>query len=146
MPRTPQESSAGLLLAVQHAQHAVRQTNLYPPRPGLSLTPDETLTLRPTARGGTIANMQSPVKLVCEGVSGQPHSPRTVAQFRHDGDGWARVHNEGPHDPLLWMDGEVVARHALSCDRCSYDGYFKPEKLYPLLDEARTRGWMPVPR
>lgn len=91
--------------------------------------------------------MQSKVKLVCEGVGGHTHSPRTVAQFRHDGDGWARVHNEGPMDPLLFEPtGEVVTRHSIKCDRCSYDGYFKPERLYPLLDEARTRGWMPVPR
>lgn len=94
---------------------------------------------------GIIANMQSTVKVICEGAGSYTHKPRTVAQFRHD-DGWARAHNEGPTDPLLWgPDGEVTQNHQLDCDRCSYSGYFKPDKLYPLLDEARTRGWMPVP-
>lgn len=89
--------------------------------------------------------MESTVKLICEGAGSYTHKPRTVAQFRHD-DGWARVFNEGKPDPLLWEPtGEVTARHSLDCDRCSYSGYFKPETLYPLLDAARTRGWMPVP-
>jgi hypothetical protein len=94
--------------------------------------------------------MSFTVKLVCEGVGGSPHAPRTVAQFRHDGDDWARVHNEGGPDPILLEPTgetfEVSMRHALECDRCSYDAYFKPEKLYPQLDAARARGWMPVPR
>lgn len=97
---------------------------------------------------GTIAYMESTVKVICEGAGSYTHKPRTVAQFRYD-DGWARVHNEGKPDPLL-MDPagesfEVITRHALDCDRCSHDGYFTPDRLYPLLDAARTRGWMPVP-
>jgi hypothetical protein len=89
--------------------------------------------------------MESAVKVICEGARSYTHKPRTVAMFRHD-DGWARIHNEGSTDPLLWgPDGEVTQNHQLACDRCSYRGYFKPDKLYPLLDEARTQGWMPVP-
>jgi hypothetical protein len=90
------------------------------------------------------------VKLICQGTARSAHPARTVAQFRYDEveyGGWARVHNEGPRDPILLRpDGEVSQNHQLICDRCSYDGYFKPERLYPLLDEARARGWMPVPR
>ncbi|WP_456286250.1 hypothetical protein M1D46_00535 [Microbacterium sp. JZ70] len=94
--------------------------------------------------------MQPTTKLVCEGTAARPHDPRTVAYFRHEDDGWARVYPEeraGHREPLLFEPtGEVTMRHSIKCDWCSYDGYFKPEKLYPMLDRARARGWMPVPR
>ncbi|WP_347756822.1 hypothetical protein [Agrococcus sp. ProA11] len=91
--------------------------------------------------------MESVVKVFCEGVGHTSHDPLTLALFRDDGDGWARVHNEGDSDPILWEpSGEVSIRHTLDCDRCPYKGYFKPETLYPQLDAARARGWMPAPR
>jgi hypothetical protein len=90
--------------------------------------------------------MQSSVKVLCEGGTAAPHEEIVVGHFRIIDGGWARVFNKGDRDPLLWgPDGEVSARHAMPCPRCTYDGYFKPETLYPLLDEARERGWMPAP-
>lgn len=87
--------------------------------------------------GGIIAYMESAVKVICEGAGSYTHKPRTVAIFRHD-DGWARVHNEGPTDPLLWgPDGEITTGHQLKCDRCTRDDYYKEERLYPELDKAR---------
>ncbi|QYG11517.1 hypothetical protein [Microbacterium sp. PAMC22086] len=88
--------------------------------------------------------MQSTVKLVCHGTGAYVHKPRTVAQFGHDGDGWARIRNEGPIDPLLFVDGEVVQNHQLTCDRCTRDDYYTPDQLYPELDKVRTAGRVEV--
>ncbi|MDZ8200634.1 hypothetical protein RZO50_03865 [Microbacterium sp. SSW1-59] len=82
--------------------------------------------------------MQFRVKVLCHGAGNYQHKPRTVAQFRYD-EGWARVHNEGPMDPLVWLPtGDVSQRHALICDRCTRTDYYTPERLYPLLDELRS--------
>ena len=86
------------------------------------------------------------VRVLCEGTPAAPHEALVVGHFQKLDGGWARVFNQGDRDPLLWgPDGEVSMRHSLACQRCSYDGYFKPEKLYPLLDAASARGWMPAP-
>lgn len=90
---------------------------------------------------GTMLYMESTVKAFCEGVGNYRHKPRTVAQFRYNEveyGGWARVHNEGPRDPiLLRSDGEVSQNHQLICDLCTRDDYYTPEQLYPELDKAR---------
>lgn len=79
-------------------------------------------------------------KLICEGVGNYEHDARTVAQFRYD-DGWARIHNEGPIDPILWLPtGEITRGHQLSCDRCTRDDYYRAERLYTVLDKARAEG------
>lgn len=78
--------------------------------------------------------------LICEGVGRYKHAARTVAQFRYD-DGWARIHNEGPLDPILWLPtGEITQGHQLKCDLCTRDDYYRAERLYPVLDKARTEG------
>lgn len=80
------------------------------------------------------------VKLTCEGVGGYTHKERTVAQFRYD-DGWARTHNEGALDPILWEPtGEMRANHSVKCDRCPRDDYYRDDQLYPVLDKERAEG------
>ena len=91
--------------------------------------------------GCIIAAMTITVKkLICEGVGRYAHDARTVAQFRFD-DGWARVHNEGPMDPILWLPtGEITQGHQLSCDRCTRNDYYQAARLYPELDKALAEG------
>ena len=93
------------------------------------------------ARWGKIVAVTTTVeKLICVGVGAYHHEPRTVAQFRYD-DGWARVHNEGPMDPILWLPtNEITMGHQLKCDLCTRDDYYRAERLYPELDKARAEG------
>jgi hypothetical protein len=79
-------------------------------------------------------------QLICEGVGNFRHKAVTVAQFRHD-DGWARIHNEGPSDPILSLpNGEITQGHRLNCDRCSRKDYYQADRLYPVLDMALAEG------
>jgi hypothetical protein len=84
--------------------------------------------------------MQSAVKAFCVGSGRFRHKRRIVAQFRHD-DGWARVHNEGPTDPILWLpNGELTQGHRFFCDRCSRDDYYQAPRIYGVLDKLRAEG------
>jgi hypothetical protein len=92
--------------------------------------------------------MSSTVKLTCRGTPQRTHPLRVVAQFRYDG-GWARVHNPGERDDLLWEPtGELRLRHHLDCGypQCTLrDVYNATGRLYALLDWARDHGKDEVP-
>lgn len=91
-----------------------------------------------------MANARYEVKLTCSGTAGNPHSPRTVAQFRYE-DGWGRIHDRKKRDQIVWEpDGELRSVHMIECDHpgCTraQPRPVSSERLYPSLDYARSHG------
>lgn len=92
-----------------------------------------------------MANVPFVIKLVCQGTAEQPHRPRTVAQFAHSDDGWARAHDRVKQDVIMTNDeGELGLAHRIECTfpGCTRaDARYAPgARLYPTLDYALTKG------
>lgn len=98
-----------------------------------------------------IEHMQSAVKpITCRGTTTFVHNQHTVAQFRHDDDGWTRVHNRGSLDPIEWTPSDElrVAEFRIECDHpgCRRRPLVIPAvRLYSLLDYAREHDTPGVP-